>query len=69
MTIPRKTIEVERIKDKVNYYLRKQDTTPEGRHAVSNLLGLILQETGNYQGFYFSDGHLGKMDTTRRQYF
>ena len=57
--MPRKTIEVEKIKAKVNHYLKhSEDHRQEGRIASSTLLEIILHETGNYRGF----NYLSKVD-------
>lgn len=51
---PRKTIEVERIKQMVNYYLKNSPTDEAlQREGEINLMEAILTETGNHRGFRY----------------
>jgi len=50
----RKTIEVERIKEKINsMILNSPDDMIREREALANFLSVILHETGNYKGFNY----------------
>ena len=49
----KKTIAVERVKNLVNAYLKGENSSTEGRRAVTALLEIILHETGNYNGFNY----------------
>jgi hypothetical protein len=72
----RKTFEVEKLRESVNYSLR---TSPNwesrARQAIATLLESVLFETGNYKGFRYlesetdENGHLRTdYDPTRREY-
>lgn len=73
----RKTVEVEWLVEKANYFLKtsEPEMTAE-RSGMASLVEAALFKTGNYQGFTFlasefeSPGILKEgYDTTRRQYF
>ena len=66
----RKTVEVGLVLDAANAILRKsQDDAVSARHGVAALLEIVLMETGNYNGFAFTDGNNGRTDESRRQYY
>ena len=67
MARKRKTINVLKVLEKANHYLRhSQARSPEGvaemearRRGVASLLEGVLWETGNYEGFnYLSEGEV-----------
>ena len=55
MLKPRKTIEVERIKKRINADLANDAISEETKKHLGSLLVGILFETGNYRGFNFLD--------------
>lgn len=66
---PRKTIEVERIKQMVNYYLKNSPTEEFAqREGEFQLLEAILSETGNYCGFRYLESDEPWNSGTRREY-
>lgn len=53
-TMARKTIEVARIREKINYYLlHSSDENHRERKELAFFLGNILHETGNYKGYNY----------------
>ena len=77
MAKARKTIEVEFIKRKANFFLKHseplavlgegEDGMRERRKGVASLLEIVLHETGNYKGWNRLEAADG--DDTRRVYF
>jgi hypothetical protein len=50
----RKTIEVQQIKDLVNFQLRNSTcATPDRRQGAIDILEAVLHYTGNYKGFRY----------------
>ena len=49
----RKTVPVEFIKDRVNYFLANSTSGSEARHMVASLLEAVLHESKNYHGFRY----------------
>ena len=65
----RKTIEVERIKQMVNYYLKNSPTDEAlQREGECQLLEAILAETGNIRGFRYLETDEVSGSGTRREY-
>ena len=69
MTKQKKTIEVSRIKEMVNHYLKHSSKYEYGeRLGECFLLEAILMETGNYKGFRYLETDDPEGAGTRRFY-
>lgn len=69
MPKPRKTIEVEVVRNFANNYLSlSEDEAVDQRIGISGLLEAVLHESGNYKGFRYLDG-MQDVDESRRCYF
>lgn len=69
MSKAKKTIEVSRIKEMVNHYLKHSDQSEYGeRLGECLLLEAILMETGNYKGFRYLETDEVEAAGTRRHY-
>lgn len=58
--MPRKTIEVADILEKVNTYLNGEFASPEAKAGACSVIESILHDTGNYKGFSYTDGYQGE---------
>jgi hypothetical protein len=67
--VSRKTIEVGKVLNMANYFLNAENTTPDERIAVAQFLESILFETGNYEGYRYTESLEVDGMGTRRQYF
>lgn len=60
----RKTIEVNKLKNQINFMLAKSRIDAESRRSMIVILEMVLMDTGNYNGFSYlgekdvPDGHL-----------
>jgi len=61
--MPRKTIEVEHVKQYVNGFCAAKGGSRDARQAVTTVFESILFATGNYRGFrYLSQDELSEFD-------
>lgn len=51
---PRKTIEIEQIKEQANsFFFNSKNELAESRKVLQNFVSQILMDTGNYKGFQY----------------
>lgn len=66
----RKTYDVDTLRIDVNAMIADSaESAREGRIALAVMLENVLMKTGNYHGFRYADGDLGRRDDSRRVYF
>ena len=67
--IKRKTVEVGTLLYRLNYFLEHDQQSKDERDVLTQFVTGILHDTGNYEGFRYTDGADGVVDDTRRFYF
>lgn len=63
--MPRKTIDVDRLREMTNHYLASEDSTPDGREATASLLEAALFETKRYAGFRYLEQEMHEDGTVK----
>jgi hypothetical protein len=58
--MPRKTVEVADLLERVNTYLNGDFASEEAKAGACSVLESVLHDTGNYKGFGYTHGYQGQ---------